>query len=132
MDIYLWVGLGSALGGIARYAVSGLVAGWFGETFPYGTLTVNVLGSFGIGLFAALTAPDGRLLVDSSIRQFTMVGLFGGFTTFSSFSLQTLALVQDGEWPAAAANVVASVVACLIGVWLGTVAGLYWNRLPGG
>ncbi len=132
MDIYLWVGLGSALGGIARYAVSGLVAGWFGETFPYGTLTVNVLGSFGIGLFAALTAPDGRLLVDPSIRQFTMVGLFGGFTTFSSFSLQTLALVQDGEWPAAAANVVASVVACLIGVWLGTVAGLYWNRLPGG
>ena len=132
MDIYLWVGLGSALGGIARYAVSGLVAGWFGETFPYGTLTVNVLGSFGIGLFATLTAPDGRLLVDPSIRQFTMVGLFGGFTTFSSFSLQTLALVQDGEWPAAAANVVASVVACLIGVWLGTVAGLYWNRLPGG
>ncbi|HFD16042.1 MAG TPA: fluoride efflux transporter CrcB [Rhodospirillales bacterium] len=132
MEIYLWVGFGSALGGIARYAVSGLVAGWIGETFPFGTLTVNVLGSFGIGLFAAVTAPDGRLLVDPAVRQFAMVGLFGGFTTFSSFSLQTLALIQDGEWPAAVANVLASVTACLIGVWLGTMAGLYWNRLPGG
>ncbi len=132
MEIYLWVGLGSALGGIARYAVSGLVAGWVGETFPFGTLAVNVLGSFGIGLFAVLTAPDGRLLVDPTIRQFTMAGLFGGFTTFSSFSLQTLALLQEGEWPAAVANVLASVGACLLGVWLGAAAGLYWNRLPGG
>ncbi len=132
MDIYLWVGLGSALGGIARYAVSGLVGGWIGETFPFGTLTVNVLGSFGIGLFAALTAPDGRWLVDPAIRQFTMAGLFGGFTTFSSFSLQTLALVQEGEWPAAGVNILASVAACLLGVWLGHLAGLSWNRLPGG
>ncbi len=132
MDIYLWVGLGSALGGIARYAVSGLVAGWIGETFPFGTLTVNVLGSFGIGLFATLTAPDGRWLVDPAIRQFTMIGLFGGFTTFSSFSLQTLTLLQDGDWPGAGANVLASVAACLLGVWLGHLAGLHWNRLPGG
>ncbi len=120
----LWIALGSALGGAARYAVSGLVARSIGETFPFGTLAVNVLGSFAIGLVAVLTGPDGPLLVDPRLRQALTLGVLGGFTTFSSFSLQTLALLQDGEWLLAAANVAVSVVACLLAVWAGWQLGL--------
>lgn len=130
MQVYFWVGLGSALGGLARYLLSGLVARAIGETFPFGTLVVNVLGSFIIGLFAALTGPDGRLLVDPHIRQFVTVGLCGGFTTFSSFSLQTLALAQDGEWAYVALNVVGSVASCLFAVWLGWQLAQALNRMP--
>lgn len=130
MQAYFWVGLGSALGGMARYLVSGLLARTIGETFPFGTLAVNILGSFVIGLFMALTGPDGRLLVDPHIRQFVAVGVCGGFTTFSSFSLQTLALVQDGEWVLAGVNILVSVVACLVAVWLGWQLATSLNRLP--
>ena len=98
MRTALWIALGSAVGGVLRYWCSGLVARWFGETFPWGTLIVNVAGSLLIGLFATLSAPDGRLLIGSVARQFVMLGLLGGFTTFSSFSLQTLTLAQNGEW----------------------------------
>jgi CrcB protein len=117
--IYLWIAVGSALGGMARYFCSGVAARLIGETFPWGTLIVNVLGSFIIGFFATLTGPDGRIFVSSSTRQFVMLGLCGGFTTFSSFSLQTLNLANDGEWLQAGGNIVASVVLCLISVWLG-------------
>ncbi len=126
--IFLAVALGSAVGGAARYGLSGLVARSFGETFPWGTLIVNVAGSFLIGLVASVTGPDGRLLVSPVIRQLVMPGFFGGFTTFSSFSLQTLSLAQDGEWLWAAGNVTLSVVLCLLGVWLGAVLGGWWNR----
>jgi CrcB protein len=122
------VAAGSALGGAARYGLSGLVARAFGETFPWGTLVVNVLGSFLIGFVATVTGPDGRLLVSPALRQFWMPGIFGGFTTFSSFSLQTLSLAQDGEWSWAAANVVLSIVLCLAGVWLGAAGGAWVNR----
>src|SRR5207244_1589155 len=92
----------------------------FGEAFPWGTLLVNVSGSFIIGFFATLTAPDGRWLVSSSFRQqFFMLGICGGYTTFSSFSLQTLNLMQDGEILYAAGNIFASLSACLLSVWLG-------------
>ena len=84
MTTALWIALGSAVGGVLRYWCSGLVARWFGETFPWGTLLVNVGGSLLIGLFATLSAPDGRLLIGSAARQFVMLGLLGGFTTFSS------------------------------------------------
>src|SRR5512145_3495083 len=104
---YIWIAVGSALGGVFRYWCSGVAARLIGETFPWGTLIVNVAGSFVIGLFFTLTGPDGRLLVPSTARQFVMVGLLGGYTTFSSFSLQTLNLVQDGEFLYAGANVVA-------------------------
>ena len=107
MATYFWIGLGSALGGMARYWCSGAAARMLGETFPWGTLFVNILGSFIIGLFAALTGPDGRMFADTHTRQFVMIGLCGGYTTFSSFSLQTLALMQDGEWGLAGANIVA-------------------------
>ena len=126
--IVLAVAVGSALGGVARYGLSGLVARSFGETFPWGTLLVNVIGSFLIGFVATLTGPDGRLLVSPVTRQFWMPGIFGGFTTFSSFSLQTLTLAQDGEWARAGANVGLSVVLCLVGVWLGAVLAAALNR----
>ena len=126
---YLWIALGSALGGVARYACSSLVAGAFGETFPLGTLLVNVVGSFVIGFFATATGPDGRVLVSPDARQFVMVGLCGGYTTFSSFSWQTLVLVQDGEVVRAGVNVGGSVVLCLVSVWLGYVAAAALNRV---
>jgi CrcB protein len=120
--IYLFVAVGSALGGVLRYWLSGLIASRIGQTFPWGTLTVNVSGSFVIVLFAALTAPDARLYVPGEWRQFFMVGVCGGFTTFSSFSLQTLSLAQNGEWLSVGLNVGLSVGLCLIGAWLGAVA----------
>jgi CrcB protein len=131
MATYLWIGLGSALGGMARYGCSSLVANAFGQAFPWGTLLVNVLGSFVIGFFATLSGPDGRLLVASDARQFVMVGLCGGYTTFSSFSLQTLNLAQDGEMLSAGMNIAGSVVLCLAAVWLGHVAAAALNAVKG-
>jgi fluoride exporter len=128
---YLWIGLGGALGSVARFWCSGLAARHFGETFPWGTLLVNVFGSFAIGLFATLTSPDGRWLVPSRFREFFMIGICGGYTTFSSFSIQTLSLVEDGEWFQAGANVTLSVVLCLGAVWLGHVAALGLNSMKG-
>lgn len=124
----LWVALGSALGGAARLWASALLARWYGETFPWGTLAVNVLGSFVIGLFFTLTGPDGRLPVGLEGRLFVMTGICGGFTTFSAFSLQTLDLARDGEWARAGANIVLSVVLCLVAVWLGHLAAAALNR----
>jgi CrcB protein len=128
LTVSLWIALGSALGGVLRYWCSGLVARAFGETFPWGTIVVNVVGSLLIGLFATLSGPDGRLLVGTMMRQFVMLGLFGGFTTFSSFSLQTLTLAQNGEWAQAATNIVGSVLLCLLGVWLGHALAIAINR----
>jgi fluoride exporter len=126
---YFWVLLGGALGTGGRYWLSGVVARLFGETFPWGTLLVNVSGSLVIGLFATLTGPDGRMFVGTNARQFVMIGLCGGYTTFSSFSLQTLNLLQDGEWLAAGANIVLSVVLCLLAVWVGHVIALALNTM---
>ncbi|QYM77962.1 fluoride efflux transporter CrcB [Horticoccus luteus] len=131
MALYLWITLGSALGGLARFIVSGFVAERIGETFPWGTLTVNVAGSFLIGLFATLTSPDGRVFVGPHARQFVMTGFFGGFTTFSSFSLQTLMLAQDGEWWRAGLNVGGNVTFCLLAVWLGHLTATWINTLKG-
>ena len=119
MAMYFWIAVGSALGGMTRYGCSGLAARLIGETFPWGTLIVNVTGSFIIGFFATLTGPDGRYMASSLARQFVMTGICGGFTTFSSFSLQTLNLMNDGEWVRAGANIGGSVVACLVAVWAG-------------
>jgi CrcB protein len=119
LALYGWIALGSALGGIARFWVSGIAARLAGETFPWGTIAINVVGSFVIGFFATLTGPDGRWFVSSTARQFVMVGICGGFTTFSSFSLQTLNLAKDGEWVQAAGNIGGSVVLCLAAVCAG-------------
>ena len=116
---YLLIAIGGALGSVARYWVSGFVAERAGEVFPLGTLVVNITGSLLIGFFATLTDPDGRFLASPNVRQFVMIGICGGYTTFSSFSLQTLNLVRDGEWLAAGANILLSVVACLLAVGVG-------------
>lgn len=125
----LWIALGSALGGVTRYWISGWVAHRFGESFPWGTLLVNVSGSFLIGFIATVSDPDGRFLLHPRTREFLMIGVLGGFTTFSSFSLQTLRLAQDREWLYAGLNVVLSVALCLLAVWLGHVAARLLNRL---
>jgi CrcB protein len=129
MASYFWIAIGSALGGMARYWCSGVVARLIGETFPWGTLIINVVGSFIIGLFATLTGPDGRLFVPLVARQFVMIGICGGYTTFSSFSLQTLNLATDGEYLHAGLNIVLSVVLCLIAVWLGSILAASINTL---
>ena len=125
---YLWIAFGSALGGVARYWLSEVVARRFGEAFPVGTLIVNVTGSFVIGLVATLTDPGGRFLMSVTARQFVMVGVLGGYTTFSSFSLQTLNLARSGEWLYASANVLLSVLLCLSAVWVGQVVARMINR----
>jgi CrcB protein len=127
----LWIFIGGGLGSLARWGVSGWLAHALGETFPWGTLVVNVTGSFIIGLFATVTGPDGRWLAPSTFRQFFMLGICGGYTTFSSFSLQTLNLVEDGQWFRAGANTVLSVLLCLLGVWLGHVCALNINGMKG-
>ncbi|MEI8394054.1 MAG: fluoride efflux transporter CrcB [Rhodospirillaceae bacterium] len=125
---YVLVALGSALGGTLRFWLSGLVADRIGQTFPWGTLICNVSGSFIIGFFATLTAPDGRVMVPAEWRQFFMAGICGGYTTFSSFSYQTLTLARDGDWFYAGLNIGLSVLFCLFGVWLGAAGALALNK----
>jgi CrcB protein len=111
--------VGGIVGGVARYAVSGFVARRIGETFPWGTLVVNISGSFAIGLLAVwLGAESG-----SNIWIAAAIGILGSYTTVSSFSLQTLALARDGEWLLVVQNVVLSVVLCLGAAFAGLVAG---------
>ena len=129
MVTYFWIAVGSALGGIARFFVSGVTAQLVGETFPWGTVIVNVTGSFIIGFFATLTGPDGRVFVGTTGRQFVMIGICGGYTTFSSFSLQTLNLMNDGEWFYVGGNIVGSVVLCLAAVWAGHILALSINAM---
>lgn len=127
----LLIFIGGGLGSLARWGASGWIANNFGQTFPWGTLVVNVTGSFLIGLFATLTGPEGRWLAPASLRQFFMLGLCGGYTTFSSFSIQTLRLAEDGEWFKAGANAALSLLLCLAGVWLGHVLALEINTMKG-
>ncbi len=132
MSQYLWIALGSTIGGVARFALSGLIAQRFGETFPWGTLAINISGSFVIGFFATLTAPpDGRFLVGGTMRQFVMTGICGGYTTYSSFSLQTFSLARDGEWFRAGANAIGTFTLCFFAVWLGHICAAWLNSMKG-
>ncbi len=119
MSETLAVAVGGALGSVARYWIGTLSAAWLGEAFPYGTVFINVTGSFVIGLFATLSGPGGALPAGVHWRLFVLIGLCGGYTTFSSFSLQTLVLARNGALLAACANIVASVALCLLGVTAG-------------
>jgi CrcB protein len=119
MHLYLLIALGGALGSVLRFFLSGLVATHVGETFPWGTLVINATGSLAIGFFATLTAPDGRWFAGAETRQFVMTGILGGYTTYSSFSLQTLNLARDGEWLRAGGNAFGTLALCLVCVWLG-------------
>ncbi len=128
MMAYLWVAIGGAIGSVARYWASAMATNAFGATFPWGTLVVNIVGSFIIGFTATLTGPQGRFLAPADARLFVMVGICGGFTTFSSFSLQTLTLMQDGEWARAGANTIGSFALCMLAVWAGHMAAAILNR----
>jgi fluoride exporter len=127
---YLWVALGGALGTVFRFWLNGLVSNWF-DTFPMGTFIINVTGSFAIAFFGTLTTADGRWLVSPNARLFFMTGICGGYTTFSSFSLQTLNLARDGEWLYAGLNVLGSVALCLLAAWLGYIAAMALNSMKG-
>ena len=127
----LAVAAGGALGSLARFWLAELFAALGVVAFPWATLVANVSGSLLIGLIASLSGPDGRLLVAPEVRLFWMVGVCGGYTTFSSFSLQTLALAQNGDWTKAGLNVVLSLVLCLVAVAFGYMIGSWLNRLQG-
>ena len=115
---YFWVALGSALGGLGRYGLTRWTIGW-SSSFPWGTILINALGAFVIGFLGTFTLASGRFPASENTRLFLMVGLCGGFTTFSSFSLQTFDLLRAGAWGKALANILLSVVLCLAAVGLG-------------
>ena len=119
MLTYLAIALGGAIGSGLRYWLNLAVTARAGEAMPWGTIVINVSGSFVIGMVSAMTAPGGRLDWPVEARLFVLVGLCGGYTTFSSFSLQTLALFEAGHPLRAIANVLLSVTLCLLAVWLG-------------
>jgi len=133
MLTYFWIAIGGALGSVARYALDGVVSDRFGASFPWGTMIVNVSGSLVIGILGALTLPEGRLGSEARIftTHFLMIGICGGFTTFSSFSLQTLNLLREREWLCAGGNVLLSVVLCLVAVWLGYMLGAMLGSTKG-
>lgn len=127
--MYAYVAAGAVLGGVSRYLASLLILPFFG--FPLATLFVNVTGSFIIGFYGTLTAPDGRLFATAEQRQFVMTGFCGGYTTFSSFSLETVRLLRAGMTGTALLNIAVSVVTWLLAVWLGYVLASRLNRLKG-
>lgn len=126
MNVF-WVGLGGALGSIARYWMGLFVARHLGEAFPWGTLFINIIGSFIITFFGTLTLPQGPHPVSPELRLFVMVGFCGGYTTFSSFSLQTLDLLRGGEGIAALAYILASMVFCIVAAAVGYYVGVAAN-----
>ncbi|MCW5746849.1 MAG: fluoride efflux transporter CrcB [Alphaproteobacteria bacterium] len=117
MNEIIAVAAGGALGSVGRYLVVDQVYRWFGTSFPWGTLTVNAVGGFAIGVLAGVMAAFPAL---ATLRLFLIAGILGGFTTFSAFSLDAIGLMARGAWGAAAAYVAGSVIASLVG----TAAGL--------
>ena len=124
IDGVIWVSLGSVFGGMARFWLSGFVARRVGETFPWGTIVVNVSGAFLLGILAASAARHG-IFASTGAWQFGAIGILGTYTTVSSFSLQTLSLARDGETMRAAGNVVISLLFCLLAVAGGFAAGFH-------
>jgi CrcB protein len=129
---FLVIGLGGALGSMARFGLASLVdltAQKGAPVYFWGTMLVNITGCFLIGFIFTISDTEGRFYLSPLQRQFIMIGILGGYTTFSSFTLQTLLLAQDGQWGQAAANVVLSVVLCLVGVFLGALLAGHLNQL---
>jgi CrcB protein len=125
--LYTWVAAGSIVGGLARY-LTGLALDT-GPGFPWNTLFINALGSLIIGFYATLTGPDGRVLARPEHRQFVMTGFCGGYTTFSTFSLEAFRLFHGGMKYTALAYIAASLVCWLLSVWLGHMMAARYNRL---
>ncbi len=128
MLTYLYIALGGALGSVARAWTTNAMIRLVGANFPWGTILINIVGSFIIGFFGALTASDGRFQLPADARAFVMIGICGGYTTFSSFSLQTLDLFRDGKPMAAAANIGLSLILCLIAVSAGYASAMAFNN----
>ena len=128
----LWIAGGGAIGSVARYWIGVAVARLAGEAFPWGTLLINILGSFAIGYFGMLSLPDGPRPTSVGIRLFVLVGLCGGFTTFSSYSLQAVELLRDGEGGRALAYIISSVLLCLLATTVGIYAGQVGLLVPAG
>lgn len=124
MARFLWICLGSAVGGGARYLMAGWALKVLGPSFPYGTLAVNVIGSF---LLAGLMyAGVEATMMSPTVRLALTTGVMGGFTTYSTFSYETMKYVQDGAWRLAIANVLITVLACLAACFLGWAAARWW------
>ena len=128
LRVYLAVGVGAAIGSLLRFLSGVLIVSVMGLSGLWATGFVNVVGSFIIGLFAALTAPDGRLLVGAAGRQFVMGGICGGLTTFSAMSLDTFTLLLQGDIPLAGLYLVLVVVLSLMAAWVGHVLATPLNR----
>lgn len=128
MQTYFWIFMGGGMGSVLRFALSNWISHKSGQIFPLGTLAVNVSGCFAIGILVVLTQPEGKWMLPVIPRQAVILGLLGGYTTFSSFSLQTLNLARHGDWLYAGLNVLGSVSLCLIAVWLGFLLGQTLNR----
>ena len=121
MDRFLFIGAGGFIGSICRYGLAGFVYRIAGDRFPFGTLTVNFIGCFTIGLL--MTLFDERLLVQPNFRLFLTVGILGGFTTFSTFSYETVEMIKAGDFLPACLNVLGSLVLCLVATWTGSAIG---------
>ncbi len=115
------IAAGGALGAVMRYLVSNGIYSWLGRGFPWGTMTVNVLGSLVMGLLFVLLTE--RLALGPQWRAFLLIGFLGAFTTFSTFSMETLNLLEGGEVVRAVLNMVGSVVICVGAAWLGVIVG---------
>jgi CrcB protein len=129
---YLVIGLGGALGSMLRFGMASVIDSNIAKTgsvYYWGTVLVNITGCLVIGFIYTISSTEGRLLISPLMRQFILIGILGGYTTFSSFTLQTLLLAQDGQWSSAAANVLLSVVLCLVGVWLGAALAGMLNQM---
>ena len=128
MLTYLYIALGGAIGSVLRAWTASVLVRMAGSHFPWGTIFINITGSFIIGFFGALTTSDGRFTAHPDARAFVMIGICGGFTTFSSFSLQTLDLARDGKLTEAFANIALSVVLCLLAVTAGYASAEVINK----
>ena len=117
---YVLIFLGGGIGAVARYGLQGFVHRYAGNNFPYGTLVVNLLGCFVLGYL--MVAFEERFLMNPALRLFLTIGILGGFTTFSSFSFETVALLRDGEWMFGMSNILASVIGCLLATFAGMAA----------
>jgi CrcB protein len=123
---FLLVGLGGALGSVARFWLDGYVQARSAGTFPFGTLAVNVIGCLVIGVLSELA--DSRGFLSADARACAVIGVLGGFTTFSAFGNETVNLLRDRDWALAGANVASNVVLGLLAVWIGrTAAHLVWR-----
>lgn len=121
MNQLISIAMGGAIGAVLRYVMANNIYTLFGRAFPWGTLFVNVFGSLLMGFLYVMFVE--RMLVSSEIRSLVLIGLLGAFTTYSTFSIETLNLIESGELMRAGANIIASVTACLIACWLGLLVG---------